>query len=148
MGIRSLVLLSIVATAFSLAPAARADVPNPTTGSGGSKSSSASSGQGGASNGYDPNCTIAEEQIEGTTCQSCDPTTSACGNLGKDYNPVCQASATFAVYCNGPKRTTPSDQNVSCAVSVPGHATGLAAGGALAAFAALTALGMRRRRRS
>jgi len=141
MGIRSLVLLSFVATVFSLAPSARADIPNP-TGSGGGATSTG--GTGGTSTG-DPNCTIAVEQVAGSTCQTCDPG-SSCGSLTKDYNFVCQASAKVAVYCNGPKRTTPSDQNVACSVSVPGGALGGAAGcGSLAAAVALL---MRRRRRS
>ena len=142
MGIRSLVLLSFVA-AFSLASSARADVPNPTTGSGGSTSSS-TAGAGGAASTYDPNCSAAAEAVAGTTCMACDPT-SSCSGLGKDFNLVCQSSAKAAVYCNGPSRNSYTDQNVACSVSVPGGAWSGAAAGA---FAAAVALMMRRRRRS
>ncbi len=143
MAIRSFALLSIVATAFSFAASAHADVPNPTTGSGTTTTttSSATTGAGGAGTTgvNDPDCTVAAEEIAGTTCQACDPTTSACTSLGSDYNFVCQNSATVAVWCNGPARTTPSDQNAACAVAVPGGAwSGMAAVGALAAAAVLS----------
>ena len=143
MSIRSLVLLSFVA-AFSLAPSARADVPNPTTGSGGSTSSSTTAGAGGAAAGYDPSCNAVSEAVAGSTCKACDPTSSC--SFGSDYNLVCQSSAKAAVYCNGPKRTGYSDQNVACSVSMPGGSWGGAAVGGALAFAA--AVMMRRRRRA
>jgi hypothetical protein len=141
MAVRSLVLLSVVAAAFSFAPSAHADVP-PGTGGSTTTTTTAATGAGGATN--DTNCTVAEESIAGSTCQECNPTTSACTSLGSDYNFVCQSSGTVAVWCNGPIRNAPSDQNTSCSVSVPGAAwSGVAAACALMAAAAL---GLRRRR--
>lgn len=136
MGFRSLVLLSIVATTLSLARPARA-------GTGGSTSSAP--GVGGSTG--DPSCTAAYQSTAGTTCQAC--ATSACSSLGSDYSFACQSSSTEQVWCNGPARTQPSDQNVACAVSAPGDpasgvASGIAAGSALALA---IALGARRRRR-
>ena len=124
MGFRSLVLLSIVATAFSLAPSARADVPT--------------------DGGNNLDCTIQEEMVAGTTCAMCD--TSSCSALGNTYNFVCSYSATQQIWCNGPVRDSPSDQNVaSCAVAVPGGAW---SGVAACALVVGAALAMRRRRRS
>jgi len=140
MGIRSLVLCSIAAAALSLASPALADVPNPTSGSGGSGTTT---GAGGSP--FDPGCTVAREQTQaaGRTCQTCDRSTTACSNLGNDYHQVCLSSATVAVYCNGPLGQTPQDQNVACSVSRPGAWSSFAAGGALAVAAALM---MRRRK--
>lgn len=141
MGFRSLVLFSIFAAAVSVAPSARADVPNPTTGSGGS-TSSATTGAGGAASKYDPECSVDTEQVAGSTCQECDPTKGC--SVPKDYNLVCQRSATAAVYCNGPNRNQFSDSNVACSVALPGGSwSGAVAGGALAAAIA----GLLRRRR-
>ncbi len=127
MGFRSLVLVSIVAAVCSLAPSARADVPP-------------------ADGGDNQNCTIAEEMIAGTTCAMCNPSGSGCTNLGNTYSYVCTYSATEQVWCNGPIRDTPSDQNVaSCSVAVPGGAW---SGAAACAVAAAIALATRRRRRS
>jgi hypothetical protein len=144
MGFRSLVLLSVVVSAFSLAPSARA-------GTGGSTSSSTTAtGAGGATTtggggapGAGATCTVEQEMIAGTTCQECSG--SACTALGDTYSFVCQHTASVAVWCNGPVRTLPSDQNVaSCSVAAPGGAlSGLAA----CAVAAAAALSMRRRRR-
>ena len=143
MGFRSLVLLSVVAAAFSLAPSARAGT------GGGTSSSTTAAGTGGTPNaggGGAPSagasCTVDQEETAGTTCQEC--TGSACTALGNTYSFVCQHTATVAVWCNGPIRTVPSDQNVaSCSVAVPGGEwSGLAAVAVAAA-----ALSMRRRRR-
>ena len=113
-----------------------------TTGGGGSSATSP----------YDPNCTTAAEAVAGTTCKACDPTGTdttlgPCSNLTTPpYTLICQQSKTFSVYCNGPARTMPSDQNVAgCMVSQANGAwSGFAAVGALAVAAALVA----RRRRS
>jgi hypothetical protein len=157
MGIRSLVLVSFV-TAFSLAASARADVPNPSTGSGGSSSSSSSaatSGAGAGSLSNDPNCSVNEQQTAGLTCELCataqgtpTSTTPACSSLdGNTFSVACQQTNALQVWCNGPSRLTPSDQNVAtCTVATPGGA--LSSLGACGALAAAAALLMRRRRRS
>jgi MYXO-CTERM domain-containing protein len=148
MGIRSLVLLSFVVTAFSLASSARADVPPGTGGS----TSATGSGTGGAAT--DPNCSIAVEMTAGSTCQLCSTGmgsapagTPACSSLDATYFEACAQSAALQVWCNGPQRLAPSDENVAkCSVSAAGGSwSHLWAAGALAAAAAL---GMRRRRRS
>jgi hypothetical protein len=91
----------------------------------------------------DPTCTIAQESTDGTTCKECDPS-SSCGSVGNDYNMVCQRTPSVQVWCNGPKRNSPSDQNVACAVSVPGGPwPGAVVAGALALAAGLV---LRRRR--
>jgi hypothetical protein len=150
MGIRSLVLLSFVA-AITLTRSARADIPNPTTGSGSSTTSSSSgaggstattSGTGGSNSGgfagYDPNCTIAQESTAGSTCVECDPTGASCNALDSTYNIVCLSAKNKAVYCDGPNGSKPSDQNVACSVALPGGVPGtFAAFGALAAACAL-----------
>ena len=124
MGFRSLVLLSIVAAVFSVAPSASADVPP-------------------ADGGDNQDCTIPEEMVDGTTCAMCSG--SACNNLGNTYNYVCSYSSTEQIWCNGPIRDLPQDQSVaSCAVAVPGGAW---SGVAACAIAAAAALAMRRRRR-
>jgi len=147
MGSRSLVLLSIFAAAVSLAPSARADVPP----ADGGTTTTTTTGAGGATSGNNLNCTIPEEQVAGTTCQECDPSGStaavgACSALDSTFNMVCQYSSSIQVWCNGPIRDVPQDQNVaSCAVAVPGGAwSGMAA----CAIAAAAALATRRRRRS
>jgi hypothetical protein len=117
MAIRSLALLSFVATAFCFAPSAHADVPNPTTGSGTTTTTSTSTTGAGGSTGTgtttnNPECTVAAQSIAGSTCQECNPTGSACSDLGSDYNFACNASSTVAIWCNGPARETSSDQNV------------------------------------
>jgi MYXO-CTERM domain-containing protein len=139
MGIRSLVLFSFTAAVLSLAPSARADVPTGST-----TSSTTAAGTGGAAG--DPGCTVDVQQVAGTTCQTCDPTTSACGSLGSDYSYVCTASTKSAVYCTGANRLVAPDNNLAsgCAVSMPGSALGGGAAGVLAIAAALM---MRRRRR-
>ncbi len=155
MGIRFLVQLSFVTAALALAPIALADIPSPTGGSAGSSTTTGTggaAGTGGTASAFDPNCNKAQEAIAGTTCTECntgngtgnsaDP---ACSTLDSSYSMVCQSSAAVAVYCNGPVRDQPSDQNVSCSVPLPGApARGLAAAGALVAAAAFM---MRRRRR-
>ena len=140
MGIRSLLALSAVGVAISLAGSASADVPNP-TGSGGSTGATTSaSGPAG-----DPNCTVAFQMTAGRTCQECDPTNGSCDNLDNDYHQFCTRTANVAVWCNGPQPAVLPDKNVSCAVVSPGSWGGAAAGAlALAAAAILTA---RRRRR-
>ena len=141
MGIRSLVQLSFVAAALTLASSALADIPNPTTGTGGTTSSASASSAattgGGGTSGNDPNCTVAQESIAGTNCMECDPTTT-CGSLDSNtFHLACQASAHSAVYCDGPVRDQYSDGNVACAVTLPGGAAGgLAAVGAIMAAAA------------
>jgi hypothetical protein len=155
MSTRSLVLLSFVATCFTFAPRAHADVPpatssvtavsssatTTTTGAGGSTTTTTTTGGGGSKN--DPTCTIAQEMVAGTTCKECDPS-SSCNTVGSDYNMVCQQSPTVQVWCNGPNRNAPSDQNVACAVAVPGGPwPGAVIAGALAFAAALV---LRRRR--
>jgi hypothetical protein len=157
--LRSLVLLSVVIAAFGVAPSALAGTGGSTTtttaaGTGGSTTATATgaggaaatTGAGGSSTG-DLSCNVAQEEIAGTTCQECGAgATVSCSNLGSAYSFVCQQAATVAVWCNGPARDTPSDQNASCAVGVPGHTwSGLAAAGALAAAIAMQ---LRRRRRS
>jgi hypothetical protein len=156
MSTRSFVMLSFVATCFTFAPRAHADLPpatasattttasstatTTTTGAGGSTSTT-TGGAGGAKN--DPTCTVAQESIDGTTCKECDPS-SSCGSVGSDYNLVCQRTASAQVWCNGPKRNSPSDQNVACAVAVPGGPwPGAVVAGALAVAAGLF---LRRRR--
>ena len=132
MGTRSLALLSFIATAFTLAPSARADVPNPSTGSGTSSGSTAT------------DCTVDERQQQGRTCQTCNPATT-CTTLGSDCSMACEQSATVQVWCNGPNPNVAADQNVAgCSIVAPGACTGAAVGGALAVAAALL---MRRRRR-
>jgi len=137
MVIRSLVLLSFAAAAFSFTSSAGA------TGSGGS-----STGTAGATSTDNPNCSVALDQVGGTTCKECDPTTSACSSLGTDYSFVCQSSTKTAVYCNGPNRASYADQNVACSVSVPGDGGAWSSAAAGCALAASLALMMRRRRRS
>jgi hypothetical protein len=151
MSLRSLVLLSVVATAFCAAPSALADIPNPTTGSGGSTSSS-STGTGGSTTGAggstaNLSCNISQEETAGSTCQECGTGAKiSCSSLDSSYSYACQQTPTVAVWCNGPVRDEPSDQNVACSVAVPGGAwSGLAAAGALAAAVAMQ---LRRRRRS
>ncbi len=142
MSTRSLVLLSFAAAAFtfssSFSPCARADVPNPSS----SSSGSTTGGTGGSK--YAADCNVAAQSIAGTTCETC---TTNCGSLGSDYNFVCDQSASTQVWCNGPARDVPSDQNVAgCSVSVP---NGPLSGAALAgAVAAITGLFLRRRRAS
>jgi hypothetical protein len=117
MGFRSLVLLSIVTAVFSLTPPVHAQASS--SGTGGSTSAS---GTGGGAN-----CNVAQESIAGSTCAAvtCDP---SCSGVPSGYNYVCTTSSTVQVWCNGPVRNTPSDQNVSCTVTVPGVGLGLGLG--------------------
>jgi hypothetical protein len=69
-------------------------------------------------------------------CMECDPS-SSCKSLGAEFSMVCQRTPSIQVWCNGPKRTTTSDQNVACSVSVPGGAWTGAVGAALAVAGAL-----------
>jgi hypothetical protein len=140
---RSLVLLSLVATCLTFAPQARADIPPGTTSASGASSSGSTTSGGAGGAGNNPTCTIAQESIAGSTCTECDPS-SNCKSVGSDFNFVCQRTPNIQVWCNGPKRTTPSDSNVACSVSVPGGAWTGAAGAALAVAASLL---MRRRSR-
>lgn len=142
MRFRSLLLLPIVATVFSLAPPAHADVPAPSSSSSGTGGATTAAGTGG-----EANCTVAYEEsaFGGSMCVevTCDPT---CSGVPSGYNQVCASSATKQVYCNGPVRDAPSDQNAACAVSMLGGSrSGVVAGGALALA---IALGAWRRRRS
>ncbi len=157
MGFRSLVLLSIAATALSFAPSARADVPNDgggTTSSSSSTSSTSSSGAGGSSStstsssgaGSYADCSIPLVQVAGKTCYECGGSNPACSTLGNTYAFTCDESATVQIWCNGPINDVPQDQNVaSCTVTTPGSNWG---GVAACAVATAAALAMRRRRRS
>jgi hypothetical protein len=147
MGIRSLVLVSFAAALFSVASPAHADVDGGTTTSTGTGSGgSAGSTSGGSTSGGDSACTIAVQSIDGTTCQVCGTGQStSCSSLGSDYNYACTQPSGAEIYCNGPNRYTPQDQNVTCSVAAPGLAIG---GGAAAGFLALAAALSTRRRRA
>jgi hypothetical protein len=142
MRIRSLVLSSLAAAACCLAPAVRAYGAG---GSGGSVASDAGLGTG--TGGGDPGCTVASEEQSGTTCVACDTSIGLCSEqLGSDYAYICKSTASAEIWCNGPARQQASDNNVACAVSVPGAAgDGVAA--ACALVAAALVVGVRRRRR-
>jgi MYXO-CTERM domain-containing protein len=139
MSTRSLVLLSFAATAFTFSASALADVPNPSSSS--SSGSTTTSGTGGSK--YAADCSVAGQSQSGTTCATC--TGGACSSLGGDFNFVCNESATVQVWCNGPIRNVPSDQNVAgCSVSVANSP--LSGAAAACGLAALAGLFLRRRR--
>ncbi len=123
MSTRSFVLLSILASTFTLSPAVLADVPASTS----SSSSSSSGGTGGSGSstngtgGSDPNCQVDVYDTTGVTCQTCNPN-STCASLDSSFNLACTQSKTVQVWCNGPDQSSPSDQGASgCSVRA-GHA--------------------------
>jgi hypothetical protein len=99
-----------------------------------------------ADGGADPDCTVAWQSVDGTTCTECvvaSSDTSCQLQLGTSYNFACQQSATVQVWCTGPARTT--TQNPGCALGgspVPGVPAG---GAAMAALIGIAAWAMRRR---
>jgi hypothetical protein len=116
------------------APSAFADVPPADGGT----------GTGGGSSTNNPNCTVSQESVSGTTCQECviSGTDTGCQDeLGNDYNFVCTQSSTVEIWCNGPPRTAFGDPS-GCALRAPSGSSGAAHAGLALALAAIA----RRRR--
>ncbi len=128
---------------LALAPSARRQA-SPTDVVERHEGGSKASGAGGGTAVDDPDCTVAQESTAGSACVECDPTGASCGALDSSYVKICQSAANKAVYCNGPVREAPSDQNVACSVALPGGAAGGLAGCGVLVIAA-AALLMRRR---
>ena len=102
------------------------------------------SGSGGVT--VDPTCTITNQVRDGETCQVCQFTSSdmvCVGQLGSQYNFVCNYSPNVEVWCDGPSRVKTQDQG--CAF---GGAPAPAGGALLAALAGVAVWAKRRRRRA
>ena len=138
MRIRSLVFSSLAAAALCLSPSLRA------LGAGGSGGSASTTGVTGAGGG-DPGCSVASEEQSGTTCVACDTSIGLCSEqLGSDYTYICKSTSSAEIWCNGPARQQASDNNVACAVQLPGASSDGLAAAALLGAAALV-VGARRR---
>lgn len=107
-----------------------------------------------AGSSYDPDCTIANQSLAGSTCAECIITasdTSCAVELGSDYNAVCTQSQTptqtVQIWCNGPDRIDQPETNAtSCSLPASGPSLAGGAGGLFVALGAI-ALAFARRRR-
>jgi hypothetical protein len=124
-----------------VAPAlALADVPPADGGAGGSSTATVADG-----GGVNPECTIDNQGLAGTTCVVCDVTssdTSCALELGGSYAFACQQSATKQVWCNGPSGT--SAPGAGCTLGGAPVPAG-PAGAVFAAVLGLAAWSVRRR---